>query len=202
MSTRRRTKPPQRPRGQPKPQSRRSGYDAFSNLASQKSGFMKESSSIASTSSSTPKPPEDELEEARKLAERFHNNDIVTDCGAWLMKETKSKSMFSMGRTVKDKRWFRLVYIKAQNCWTLRWYETNENEETTAPKNSVKLDSGCTLKIVNESRAVTVGRMPSAVELFTKWPSEKTYKLFTESTDPRAGATLLEKLNKIMRNGT
>eukprot|EP00938_MAST-03A_sp_MAST-3A-sp1_P001608 g1608.t1 len=179
----------------------RSGYDAFSNLASQKSGFMKESSSIASTSSSTPKPPEDELEEARKLAERFHSNDIVLDCGGWLMKETKSKSMFSMGRTVKDKRWFRLVYIKAQNCWTLRWYETNENEETTAPKNSVKLDSGCTLKIVNESRAVTVGRMPSAVELFTKWPSEKTYKLFTESTDPRAGATLLEKLNKIMRNG-
>lgn len=205
--TRRRSKPPKRPSG-PKPglAQTKSGYDAFSNLTSNKSGktstIQSSSSSGVSIASSTPKPPEDELEEARSLAERFHNNDVVTDAGGWLMKESKSTSTFGFGRTVKNKRFFRLVYDTQKLGWILRWYETDENEASnTGLLGSCSLDTA-KVAFASESRAVTVGKMPSALDVTVEFPTKKVYRLFTESTDPRSGANLLTRVEKIVRRGT
>jgi hypothetical protein len=207
MSGRRRSKPPARPSGK-KPSfgitssKSSSGYDAFTNLSSQSSRRkVSVSSNVSSSSGSTPRPPDDELEEARSMAERFHNHAIVMDAAGWLMKESKSTSTFGFGRTVKNKRFFRLVYDTQKLGWILRWYETLEaEEENLKPQGTCSLDTA-KVKFVSESRAVTVGRMPSAVDVSVEFPSKKTYRLYTESTDPRAGANLISRVEEVVRLG-
>jgi len=137
------------------------------------------------------------LAEARALAERYHSQKLVLDAGGYLMKESKAQSIMQFGRKVKNLRWFRLLYDTEKLTWILRWYENDDEENllSSCPLTTAKV------KIVNDSRSVTVGSMITSLDVNIEFPAKKSYRLFTTGDNPREGANLLTRIESVIRKG-
>ena len=139
-------------------------------------GSRKFTNTTTSSSLYTPMTPSDidpkELEEARRMAERYHNSETVLDAAGWLMKEAKAQSIMQFGRKTKNLRWFRLSYDMRKLTWLLKWYES-EDEDTVLSQCS--LDTA-KITVVNDGRSVTIGDLITSVDVHVEFPAKKTYR--------------------------